>query len=92
MLDEQPSLPFLHSGLEKSCGRSPLTRYGALIIVSLEDIALEAPELYTKAAAYAFMGYSEMAQVCLSRCSESERRQIEGYPISRFFVSERPRN
>lgn len=59
---------------------------------ALEDIALEAPELYTKAAAYALMGYSEMAQVCLSRCSEAERRQIEGYPISRFFVSERPRN
>ena len=27
---------FPHSGLEKSCGRSPLTRYGTLIIVSLE--------------------------------------------------------
>ena len=35
MLDEHPSLPFPHSGREKSCGRSPLTRYGALIIVSL---------------------------------------------------------
>lgn len=59
---------------------------------ALEDITLEAPELYTKAAAYALMGYSEMAQACLSRCSEAWRRQIEGYPISRFFVSERPRN
>ena len=36
VLDEQPFLPFPHAGLEKSCGRSPLTRYGALIIVSLK--------------------------------------------------------
>ena len=36
VLDEQPFLPFPHSGLERPCGRSPLTRYGALIIVSLE--------------------------------------------------------
>jgi hypothetical protein len=35
MLDEYPSLPFPHTGLERPCGRSPLTRYGALIIVSL---------------------------------------------------------
>ena len=38
MLDEHPSLPFPHTGREKSCGRSPLTRYGALIIVSLERL------------------------------------------------------
>ena len=36
MLDEHPSLPFPHTGREKSCGRSSLTRYGALIIVSLD--------------------------------------------------------
>ena len=77
---------------ERPRGWSFLAYHWELTIVSLEDIALEAPELYTKAAAYALMGYSEMAQVCLSRCSEAERRQIEGYPISRFFVSERPRN
>ena len=35
MLDEYPSLPFPHSDPEKSCGRSPLTRYGTVIIVSL---------------------------------------------------------
>ena len=35
VLDEQPFLPFSHTGREKSCGLSPLTRYGALIIVSL---------------------------------------------------------
>ena len=38
MLDEHPSLPFPHTGLERPCGRSPLTRYGALIIVSLEGM------------------------------------------------------
>ena len=38
MLDEHPSLPFPHAGLERPCGRFPLTRYGALIIVSLEDL------------------------------------------------------
>ncbi|RRF93197.1 MAG: hypothetical protein DUD39_17040 [Coriobacteriaceae bacterium] len=36
VLDEHPSLPFPHTGLERPCGRSPLTRYGALIIVFLE--------------------------------------------------------
>ena len=39
VLDEHPSLPFPHTGREKSCGRSPLTRYGALIIVSLAERA-----------------------------------------------------
>ncbi|RRF99308.1 MAG: hypothetical protein DUD39_05080 [Coriobacteriaceae bacterium] len=38
VLDEHPSLPFPHTGCEKLCGRSPLTRYGALIIVSLERL------------------------------------------------------
>jgi hypothetical protein len=42
VLDEYPSLPFQHTGPEKSCGRSPLTRYGALIIVSLELCAKRA--------------------------------------------------
>lgn len=54
---------------------------------ALEDITLESPELYTKAAAYALMDDLRMAQACLSRCSEDERTQIEDYPISRFFVN-----
>jgi hypothetical protein len=41
VLDEHPSLPFPHAGREKSCGRSPLTRYGALSIVSLACSAVE---------------------------------------------------
>ena len=35
VLDRHPSLPFSHTGLEKSYGRSSLARHGALIIVSL---------------------------------------------------------
>lgn len=51
----------------------------------LRDVALDAPEQYTRAAAYALLGEQEMAQACLDRCSETERKQIEDYPISQFF-------
>ena len=37
VLDGHPSLPFPHAGRGKSCGRSPLARHRALIIVSLEE-------------------------------------------------------
>ena len=40
VLEGHPSLPFPHAGCEKSCGRSPLARYGALIIVSLGSLSL----------------------------------------------------
>jgi hypothetical protein len=44
VLDGHPSLPFPHTGLERPCGRSPLTRYGALIIpyfgFSIPDMVL----------------------------------------------------
>lgn len=51
----------------------------------LRDIAIESERYYEKAAAYALLDNQEMADSCLSRCSEEERCQIEGYPIMRFF-------
>ena len=45
VLDEHPSLPFPHTDREKSCDRSSLTRYGALIIVSLEMQSVFVAEL-----------------------------------------------
>lgn len=51
----------------------------------LRDIAIESEQYYIKAATYALLDNQEMADSCLSRCSEVERRQIEDYPIMHFF-------
>lgn len=51
----------------------------------LRDIAIDNDARYMKAAAYALLDDKAMAESCLARCTEAERRQIKDYPISRFF-------
>lgn len=51
----------------------------------LQDVAIDSGQPYAKAAAFALLDNMEMARNCLNRCTEAERRQIEDYPISRFF-------
>ena len=51
----------------------------------LRDIAIDNDARYMKAAAYALLDDKAMAESCLARCNEVERRQIEDYPIARFF-------
>lgn len=51
----------------------------------LREVVLDAPERYAKAAAYALLDEQEMAEMCLERCTEAERKQIENYPIVHFF-------
>ena len=51
----------------------------------LKDVALDSELNYERAAAYALLDDANMAKHCLSRCTESERIQIESYPISIFF-------
>jgi len=52
----------------------------------LRDIALDGKQLYTKAAAYVLLDDKKLANKCLIRCTKQERKQIEDYPISRFFA------
>lgn len=52
---------------------------------ALEEIALDAPEMYIKAEAFALLDNQSMAERCLNRCNEKERIQITEYPISHFF-------
>ena len=61
VLDEHPSLPFPHSGLERPCGRSPLTRYGALVIVSLK----------TSLAVLYFRTFLGLSQISSTACCTS---------------------
>lgn len=51
----------------------------------LQDVAIDSERNYVKAAAYALLDDMDMARNCLNRCIEDERKQIEDYPISRFF-------
>ena len=51
----------------------------------LQNILLDSTQVYVKAVAYALLGNDEMASICLERCTEEERKQIEDYPIFRFF-------
>lgn len=51
----------------------------------LRDIAIDNDAKYMKAAAYALLEDKAMANSCLARCNEAERKQIEDYPIARFF-------
>ena len=51
----------------------------------LQDVAIDSERTYVKAAAYALLDDMDMARNCLNRCTEDERKQIEDYPISRFF-------
>lgn len=51
----------------------------------LRDIAIENKAKYMKAAAYDLLEDKAMADSCLARCNEAERKQIEDYPIVRFF-------
>ncbi|MBS7157675.1 MAG: DUF4365 domain-containing protein [Collinsella sp.] len=51
----------------------------------LRDIAIDGGSYYMKAAAFALLDEMEMAENCLQRCEVAERRQIEDYPIRRFF-------
>lgn len=51
----------------------------------LRDIAIENKAKNMKAAAYALLEDKAMADSCLARCNEAERKQIENYPIVRFF-------
>lgn len=51
----------------------------------LQDVAIDSDQPYIKAAAYALLDNTEMARNCLGRCTEAERKQIEDYPISRYF-------
>lgn len=51
----------------------------------LRDIAIDNDARHMKAAAYALLEDKVMAESCLSRCTDAERKQIEDYPIVRFF-------
>lgn len=54
----------------------------------LSDLAIDAPEMKTKAAAYALLGNHDMAQRCFNRCSLLEQKELEQFPIGRFFNKE----
>lgn len=51
----------------------------------LRDMAIDGDQMYVKAAAYALLDNTDMANKCLNRCSEEEKRFITDCPIARFF-------
>lgn len=51
----------------------------------LADLAIASEQMSNRAAAYALLGDADMADNCYNRCSEFERSQINGHPISIWF-------
>ena len=51
----------------------------------LRNITIDSTMMTFKAAAYALLDESEMAALCLARCSEEDQIQLKEYPIGKFF-------
>lgn len=51
----------------------------------LRNLAIDSESPYVKAAAYALLDDGVMAETCLQRCTEDEKKQIADYPIATFF-------
>ena len=51
----------------------------------LRDMAIDGEQMYVKAAAYALLDNTDMANKCLNRCSEEEKSFITDCLTARFF-------